>query len=459
MAIKGLRSRSPVILSDTQLALLTFLAALSVRLIHIGERSLWLDEAYSVWLSAQSLAVIRETVDFHPPLYYVLLKLWTSAGSWAASDTGVRLPSAIFSAASIAGGVWCVRRLRLPGAGLVAVLGVTSALSVWYAHEVRMYAAASLAILAASACMALLTWQTPPRATAISLWTAYAVAAVASIYLSYDAILVLFGINALCLGAMLLKRPPGWILTRTLGGWLLAHALVVDAYLPQMRNLSITLRDATSLHWAARFPIVATAALAGALGMALFVFAFWRLPRLRGPVIIVIALTALLLLGAASLVPQGLSIKRHVAIIAPLLMVACGVALAAAGAARHWRVLAVAAGIPALIAVLFVHPKEDWRGVAALLRQEARPGDALVLHRGYIDFPLQRYFPLERWVVVKAGRSDDVAEITHSATARVWLIESHTGNPDTLAPNVASGRVLALDRSFYRVAVRRFDRS
>jgi len=135
------------------------------------------------------------------------------------------------------------------------------------------------------------------------------------------------------------------------------------------------------------------------------------------------------------------------------------VALAAAGAARHWRVLAVAAGFPALIAVLFVHPKEDWRGVAALLRQETRPGDALVLHRSYIDVPLQRYFPLEGWSVVKAGRPDDVAEITRSATARVWLVESHTGNPDTLAPDVARGRVLALERSFYRVEVRRFDRS
>jgi len=442
------------------LALLTFLAALSVRLIHIGERSLWLDEAYSVWLAAQSLAVIRETVDFHPPLYYVLLKLWTSAGSWAASDTGVRLPSAIFSAASIAGGVWCVRRLRLPGAGLVAVLGVTSALSVWYAHEVRMYAAASLAVLAASACLTLITWQTPSRATvSMALWAAYVVAAVASIYLSYNAIPVLLGVNALCLGAMLLKGPSDWVITRTIAGLLGAHALVVITYMPQMRNFSMTLQAATSLHWATRFPIVASAALAGALGMALFGFIFWRLPRLRAPVTIVIVLTALLVLGVASLVPQGLSIKRHAAIVAPLLTAACGVALTAARAPRHWRVLAVAAGIPALLAVLFVHPKEDWRGVAALLQQEARPGDALVLHRGYIDLPLQRYFPLERWIVVKAGRSDDVAEITHSATARVWLIESHTGNPDTLAPNVASGRVLAFDQSFYRVEVRRFDRS
>jgi len=293
----------------------------------------------------------------------------------------------------------------------------------------------------------------------MALWAAYIVAAVASIYLSYNAIPVLLGVNAMCLGAMLLKGPTGWVITRTLGSWLLAHALIVAAYLPQLRNLSITLQAATSLHWATRFPIVASVALAGALGMALFVFTFWRLPRLRAPITIVIVLTALLVLGVASLVPQGLSIKRHAAIVAPLLTAACGVALTAARAPRHWRVLAVAAGIPALLAVLFVHPKEDWRGVAALLRQEARPGDALVLHRGYIDLPLQRYFPLERWVVVKAGRSDDVAEITHSATARVWLIESHTGNPDTLAPNVASGRVLALDRSFYRVVVRRFDRS
>lgn len=59
-------------------AMLTALA-LGLRLINIGGRPLWLDEAFSAWFSDQSfhyLWHVVPTYEAHPPLFYSLLKLW-----------------------------------------------------------------------------------------------------------------------------------------------------------------------------------------------------------------------------------------------------------------------------------------------------------------------------------------------------------------------------------------------
>ena len=56
--------------------------ALSLRLIHLGSRPLWLDEAFSAWFSRQSFAYlwhVLPTYEAHPPLFYSLLKLWRMA--------------------------------------------------------------------------------------------------------------------------------------------------------------------------------------------------------------------------------------------------------------------------------------------------------------------------------------------------------------------------------------------
>lgn len=53
--------------------------ALALRLIDLGTRPLWLDEAYSAWFSARGwtyLWSVVPTYEPHPPFYYSILKLW-----------------------------------------------------------------------------------------------------------------------------------------------------------------------------------------------------------------------------------------------------------------------------------------------------------------------------------------------------------------------------------------------
>jgi len=55
------------------------LLALTLRLIGLNSRILWLDEAFSAWFSDQSfhyLWHVVPTFEAHPPFYYSLLKVW-----------------------------------------------------------------------------------------------------------------------------------------------------------------------------------------------------------------------------------------------------------------------------------------------------------------------------------------------------------------------------------------------
>lgn len=66
-------------ITPLRLAATLTLVALGLRLIDLGTRPLWLDEAFSAWFSAQSfhyLWHVLPTYEAHPPLYYSLLKLW-----------------------------------------------------------------------------------------------------------------------------------------------------------------------------------------------------------------------------------------------------------------------------------------------------------------------------------------------------------------------------------------------
>src|SRR5438094_3050973 len=55
------------------------LLALALRLIDLGSRALWLDEAFSAWFSDHSfhyLWTVLPTYEAHPPFYYSVLRLW-----------------------------------------------------------------------------------------------------------------------------------------------------------------------------------------------------------------------------------------------------------------------------------------------------------------------------------------------------------------------------------------------
>lgn len=124
------------------------LVGVVLRLVGLGAESYWIDEYSSLEfvMSRTTVEVIREVpaIDPHPPLYYVILNLWTSLVG--VSEPAVRLLSALFGIATIPvlyalGAELYDRRVGVFAAAILAL----SRFHVHHSQNVRMY---SLLVLA-----------------------------------------------------------------------------------------------------------------------------------------------------------------------------------------------------------------------------------------------------------------------------------------------------------------------
>ena len=137
-----------------------------LRIFQIANKSLWLDEAFSVWLGWQPLGqmwgwLLR--IDQHPPLYYVLLHFWMYLGDSAGM---VRLLSALLGTLTIPVIYLLGRRLLGLRAGLLAAaILALSPFHVRFAQETRMYTL--LTLNASLAMLALVCLLTDPHAAGL----------------------------------------------------------------------------------------------------------------------------------------------------------------------------------------------------------------------------------------------------------------------------------------------------
>lgn len=114
-------------------------------LIHLGSRSLWWDELFSMTLANPSTPAVDSVQqirsDVHPPLYFFGLRAWLVVLD-ASSEFAARAFSLFPCAFAVAMSVWGLKRpfdrnVQLLWAGLF----FTSFGLLWYLQEARMYAA------------------------------------------------------------------------------------------------------------------------------------------------------------------------------------------------------------------------------------------------------------------------------------------------------------------------------
>lgn len=114
----------------------------TVRLWRLGDFGLWLDEVFSVNVARHSWAEIIPFVAqdiVHPPLFYLLLKVWIGVGG--ESLLWLRLLPALTAIAAIVPLFLLCRELRLTAVEIntaFALIAVNSYL-IYYAQELRMY--------------------------------------------------------------------------------------------------------------------------------------------------------------------------------------------------------------------------------------------------------------------------------------------------------------------------------
>ena len=118
------------------------LIGLALRLIMLGEQSLWYDEGVT-WLLSQmkNLADLIDwtAADIQPPLYYLLI--WHTDIILGQSEWALRLPSVLFNTLTIPL-IYVLARRLFPASSsalLAAALFAISPLMVYYSQEARMY--------------------------------------------------------------------------------------------------------------------------------------------------------------------------------------------------------------------------------------------------------------------------------------------------------------------------------
>ena len=145
----------------------------ALRFYQIGSEGLWLDEAFSVWMSWQPVGKLLGwlvRIDQHPPLYYLLLHFWMALGD---DEATVRALSALFGTLTVPVMYLVGRRLADKRVGLLAALILAvSPFHVRFAQEARMYTL--LALNASLALYALARLLTDSRAAKAPLGQQFA---------------------------------------------------------------------------------------------------------------------------------------------------------------------------------------------------------------------------------------------------------------------------------------------
>lgn len=119
---------------------------LLLRVISLNQ-SLWLDEATTALVAKMSTVDIFTKFlpnDFHPPLYYVLIKYWSII--FSNSEIALRIPSVVFGILTIYFVFLIAKELKMKHPWLPALFLATSGLHVYYSQETRMYSLAAFLV-------------------------------------------------------------------------------------------------------------------------------------------------------------------------------------------------------------------------------------------------------------------------------------------------------------------------
>ncbi len=400
------------------------LLAFGLRLVNLGGRPFWYDEAFSVLYAEKPLATmlygtIAQTdgaaADVHPLFYYTLLHGWM--GLMGQSPAAVRALSVALGVATVAVVYALGQYLFDRRAGLLAALATAVApFALYYAQETRMYALLGFAAMTATTCFARAWVEHKPWQ-----WAAFAVAGAVTLY-------------AHNLGALFIASLDVWVLWAwwrqrrlvNLRPLFLAHALMILLFAPWLTILPSQFNKIQQAYWVTRPDLVSllqttlifhfaydNQALPGwllplAIAFSLFIPVIlaleWRRGRRLGtvaagafpmPVALLVCLTLL-----PPLLAFGVSQIRPVYIVRALLPSALAYYVLAAGLLTRqttprlirWGVLGFA-GLIALASLLNHYtyaefPRSPFGETAVYLAQHTDPASDVIVHSNKMT-----YFP------------------------------------------------------------------
>lgn len=452
--------------------------AVGFGLYHLGTRSLWGDEAFSVTLARQPAGEfwrVVSTSQANMSLYYVLLKGWVVLGD---REAVVRALSLL--AAALAVPVLYTAAARLFGrriATFAALLLAVNGFFLRYAQEARSYSLVLL--LTALATLLLVTLEEGPARRDLEI--AYVVVAALALYAHFFAIFVLGG-HLLAL----------WIAGRRLRAQLVRLAAVGLLALPLA--LFALFRDAGQVSHLRRptpsYVELTLREIAGGRRLLLLVYAAavvvavvsWlrRRDRRRDwPMAVAVTWAATPVVGALLVsIGKPLFAPRFLVVALPgiVLLVAVGLARLPAPVT-----LGAVAFVLALSAFHVLRtqgtPQEDFRAATAFVLANDRPGDVVAFYRTSRRIPFEYYarragirtLPRSLLPTSPYGRFDMVVDYRHTritpaeleriagaaSRGRIWLFLSRRETERAQEKRENRARLLRAVERRARLRVRR----
>ncbi len=499
--------------------LVLVLLGLVLRVYGISVKTIWLDEAFSIWLAHQPLVDLWAwliKIDQHPPLYYSLLHFWQLL--FGDRQGMVRLFSALCSTLALPFFYGVGRRLFDPPTALVATLIlVVAPFHIRYAQEARMYALLTLTVALALYLLARLLLEPPERQPR---WLSPAFALTqAAVMLTHNTATVFFplALNLAMGGAVVWQSLRGGISSLpTLNQpgferrWLRTQLLAFLCWLPWSvpfliqsvgvdREFWIRFPDGGMIYEtfhnfhlahqpAAPIPWLVGDLLYWGLGLA----GIWSLRR-RGALLMLLLLLFLTPILAELLV----SLRRPIFSDRTLIWVTLPYYLLVAAGTVHlgrwaervgqrWLArmlpMVLLLGMVALSGQALTHyyrhfEKEGWAEAAAYVAAQVEPGDLLLFNASWVQLPFDYYFRHYDQPVALQGLPVDlfdrgvlepkmtVADLPHlqqllTNHPRVWLIYSHDWytDPQGIIPRELRQRLRLVDQQhFTGLQVMRFE--
>lgn len=470
-----------------------------LRLYQIDGKGLWIDEAFSIWLSQQPVDemlawIVR--IDQHPPLYYTLLHFWIILGN---DPVTTRALSALCGTLTIPVIYLLGRRLDSDKVGLLAALLLAvSPFHVRAAQETRMYALLALNGALALYAFACLLLPRPPAFRINLPWLGTVLFSAAALLTHNTAIFLPIAANLLVLGLALARRcgcPR--MSTFSLRAWLTAQLGVFLLWMPWLpafvfQSIGVyrgfwlpaptweTVVGTVGMFLCDLLPLpLAGLCAVGALYVGLIALGLIRFRRQP------LRMAFLLVIFATPLVGEWLiSLRRPIFHDRSLIWASLPLYLLLAAGVRRLRRRTVALVIVLTLLAfnglslweLYTHtPQEEWDEAAAFVAQQVEAGDLILFNATWAQIPFDYYFhPLYNGPVTEHGAPADLFEqgvlepkMTEHDLARlraltrgrerVWLVYSHNWYTDPLGliPSTLGERLVLLEqKEFYHVEVR-----
>ncbi|MGQ9517514.1 MAG: glycosyltransferase family 39 protein [Anaerolineae bacterium] len=438
--------------------------ALLLRLWQIGYHSLWFDETISVFWARQPAREILDVGlhlirDKHPPVYYLLLHLWTRL--FGDGEVSVRLMTVCFGTIMPPALAMLGKEVLSRRAGLIAgLLAVLNPFLVWYSQEVRMFVPSATMAILATWCMV--------RGLQSRKWGWWAGGAALMTLAFYSYLYIAFlvpfqGLYTLLWALHTAHREAASLIRRLLPV-LITFAVMALLFLPlALQALQVTYHEAQpGRPFQSFFPTA---------WRLLGWYTFWKAPW-PAPWTTVISAGALVFLLAGAIAPARRPLGR------PFLWLSIGVPMLvgglllginravfaepryflfavpflclAWGAGLTWiierhrlagQIALTLWGVTALLALPYnwtaENRREEWRAAVAYVDVHAGPNDAVLLHPGFVHVAFHYYdtrrlplfYPFEG-DITSFEQIDAPLQGLADLYDVIWLVTSHDEQPD-----------------------------